>query len=245
MACYLVAFICLVYCLGEDPLWTPHLVAPWIRGTYLFVVWLLLFLFLFLTFWTIDAACLCRWFIKELTQASTKYPEATLKYFGDVRAHTDPEALAEYIDVRIIAEITERVGVLLFFPAIILFLLLVAHNTLTFVWPWRPAWVAVTSCHFIVAILSMLILQDVAKRARDASVRCLEAKLQQIRAANAATERELSALSMDDGERLLEEIKSLRAGAFAGLAGNPILGALLVPSGGTVILELVRYFLGK
>jgi low affinity Fe/Cu permease len=193
----------------------------------------------------VDAACLCRWFIQQLTEGPTRYPEATLKYFSDLRGRIDADALAEFIDVKIIAEITSRVGLMLYFPAIILFLMLLAYNTFTFVWPWRPSWILIVFCHFAVALLSMVILQNSAKRARDASVASLEAKIQQARSARAVTEKERTTASLTEGEQLLEEMRGMRSGAFVGFAGNPVIGALLVPSGGTVLLELIRHFLEK
>jgi hypothetical protein len=42
---------------------------------------------------------------------------------------------------------------------------------------------------------------------------------------------------------MLDEMRSLRSGAFVGLAGNPVVGALLVPSGGTVLVQLIQRFL--
>jgi hypothetical protein len=245
MAPYLAAVMALMTCLGEDAWSIPALQSTGLRNAYMASAWAAFFGFLLLTFWTIDAAYLCRWFIQRLTEGPTRYPEATLKHFSDLRGRIDYEALAEFIDVKIIAEITERVGAMLYFPAIILFMILLAHNTFTFVWPWRAAWWVVVGCHFAVALLSVIILQNAAKRARDASVASLEAKLQQARAAQAATEKERASLASDEGEKLLEEMRTLRSGALVGFAGNPVIGALLVPSGGTVIIELIRYFLEK
>jgi len=245
MAPYLLAVMALMCYLGEDTKSIPPLESAQLRNAYVAVTWATLLAFLLLTFWTVDAACLCRWFIQRLTEGPTQYPEATLKHFSDLRGRIDRDALAEFIDVKIIAEITERVGAMLYFPAVILFLMILAHNNFTFVWPWRPSWVVVVVCHFAVALLSVVILQNAAKRARDASVSSLEAKLQQSRVAHAATERERSTLALDEGEKLLEEMRSLRSGAFVGFAGNPVIGALLVPSGGTVLLQLICYFLEK
>jgi hypothetical protein len=242
---YLVAVWALMAYLGEDMSWVPPLPSLSLRHVFTWVEIATLCAFLLLTFWTVDAACLCRWFIQQLTEGPTLYPEATLKYFGDLRGRIDDDALAEFIDVKIIAEITDRVGLMLYFPAIILFLMLLAYNTFTFVWPWRPSWILIMFCHFAVALLSMVILQNSAKRARDACVASLEAKIQQARSAHAATDQERTTAALTEGEKLLEEMRGLRSGAFVGFAGNPVVGALLVPSGGTVVLELIRYFLEK
>ena len=220
------------------PLWSHSL-----RVAYMICVWLAVMSFLVLTFWTVDAAYLCRWLIQRLTEGPTRYPEATLNHFSDQRGRVEHNALAEYIDVKIIAEITERVGSMLYFPAIILFLILLAHNNFTFMWPWRVSWGIVVLCHFAVAVLSVVVLQSAAKRARDASVASLETKLQQARAAHVVTERERSSLGIDEAEKMLDEMRSLRSGAFVGLAGNPVVGALLVPSGGTVLVQLIQRFL--
>ena len=58
--------------------------------------------FLFLTFMTIDAACLCRRFIQYLSEAPTEYTPATTDYFSRLRGDVDRRYLDEWIDLQLI-----------------------------------------------------------------------------------------------------------------------------------------------
>jgi hypothetical protein len=90
------------------------------------------------------------------------------------------------------------------------------------------------------AAASIVILQRAARRARDHSVTSLETKLNQLKAGTAHTEQQKEQHTVSETERLLEEIRGLNRGAFAGFWGNPVVGALLIPSGGTAIIELIH-----
>ena len=43
------------------------------------------------------------------------------------------------------------------------------------------------------------------------------------------------------GRKLLDELQSLDKGAFAPFWQSPLIGAILIPSGGSVLLELLAY----
>jgi hypothetical protein len=121
--------------------WLPSggLQAPILRqpaaAWYTTVAWIAFPCFLFLTFWTIDAACLCRSFIQQISQGPTLYPLATREFFSSQRGRIPQHLLPEWIDVRIIADITQRVGTLIYLPSIALFLLLIAHHKSLYNWP--------------------------------------------------------------------------------------------------------------
>jgi len=112
------------------------------------------FSFLFLTFMTIDAARLCRWFIQHLSAAPTQYPVATTDHFSRLRGDVDRQYLDEWIDLQLIAELTERVGRLVYYPSIVFFLLLLARNGWWDRWPW--VLIAVFVCNFLLAISSVV-----------------------------------------------------------------------------------------
>ena len=42
-------------------------------------------------------------------------------------------------------------------------------------------------------------------------------------------------------EKLLDEIKNIRRGAFARLWENPVFGAILLPSGGTALIQIIAW----
>jgi low affinity Fe/Cu permease len=197
---------------------------------------------LFLSFWTIDAARLCGWFIQCISQGPTVYPQSTRRYFARLRGNVPEDILADWIDVQIIAEITERVGRLIYFPVIAFSILIFAHNSRLYNWSWITAGYVVAGCNLAVAAASIIILQHAARRARNTSASSLEAKIDEFKIDTDVTPQDTKRRSVDEAQRLLDEIKGLNTGAFAGFWGNPVVGALLLPAGGTALIELVSFY---
>jgi hypothetical protein len=197
--------------------------------------------FLILAFGTIDAVRLCRWFIERLTAGTTVYPECTLQHFKRQRALTDSSLLDEWIDLQLIADLTERVGRLIYFPFIIFFVLLFARNGSWDNWTWPWPLIAVLSGNLVLCVTSVVMLQRAARRARDSAIQSLQAKSHG-RIRETKSEKEHAA---DEAKLLLDEIRSLRRGAFVPLWENPLVGALLIPSGGTVLIEMTAYLLAR
>ena len=67
-------------------------------------------------------------------------------------------------------------------------------------------------------------------------------KLNQLKAGAATTETEKRQHDISETRELLDAIRNLKRGAFGGFWGNPVVGALLVPSGGAALVEIIRYF---
>ena len=193
---------------------------------------------LFLTFWTIDAAQLCRWFIERLSQAPTRYPKACLEHFRRTRGIEDPSLLEEWLDLRLIADVTDRVGRMVYLPFIVFSVLLLSRHSYWDRWPWPPALVAIFGLNLLLAAISVIILQRAARKARDLGITSLSQKLNQRRQLAAKDEK---VHNVNVGDNLLKEIETLHSGAFVTLWENPVLGAILLPSGGMALIELLAY----
>jgi hypothetical protein len=193
--------------------------------------------FLLLTFWTIDAALLCRWFIEHLSIAPTQYPGATLRHFQLENGDIGVDLLDEWIDTQLIAELTERIGRLVYYPSLVLLLLLISRNSWWELWPWPWALIVIYVLNLLVAVSCILILQRAAIRARNRGIASLDAKLKSLR----ITIEKPPVAQFNLGERLLEDVRSIRRGAFVPFWENPAVGAILVPSGGVALLELFIY----
>lgn len=202
--------------------------------------------FLFLTFGIMDACRLCRWLIERLTEAPTRYPEATRSHFRRMRGGLEQSAiLDEWLDLQLIAELTERVGRMIYYPFIVFFLMLLARNNWWDQWPWSLPLIVIFAINLSIAVGSAVILQRSALRAREIGLKCLNEKLQQLRGASAKTPAQKEEHDIKQAEELVDEIRKLNTGAFCTLWKNPILGALLVPSGGTAAVELITYLMGR
>jgi len=200
------------------------------------------FSFLFLTFLTIDAACLCRWFIQCLSEAPTNYPLATTDHFSRLRGAVDRRYLDEWIDLQLIADLTERVSRLVYCPFIVFFLLLLARNEWWDRWPWPWTYITISVINLVLAAASVIILQNAARQAKNEAEATLAAKVKRLQAATAESEVKNNT---NQAERLLEEIRSLRRGAFVPFWENPVLGAVLLPSSGLAVLQMLIWFMGS
>jgi hypothetical protein len=201
--------------------------------------------YLFLTFWTLDAARLCRWFIEHLSQAPCRFPKAAREHFSSLRGGLPGYLLEEWLTLRLIAQLTDRIGRLIYLPFILFFLLLLARNPWWDLWSWSPILMLIFAFNLLLAAGGVFILQRSALRARARALDSLRAKLDRLREAASTREPEKSLNAISQGEQLLQEIQRLDTGAFSGFWQNPIVGALLVPSGGSALIELLQYCFGR
>lgn len=221
-----------------------HLYNPALRNPgglwYLGLMTLAFLFFVFLSFWTLDAAFLCRWFILYISRGPTHYSLPTWAYFSRRRGYAPYHVLSEWIDVSIIAQITQQVGGLVYFPAVLLLLMLLSAHNSFYYFPWPTTYYVFFACNMCVAAASVFILQYSACKARDQSTETLQKKLNILRANAAATQAEKKRHDIQETEDLLEEIRTLDKGAFSGFWSNPAVGALLLPSGGTALIEIIK-----
>ncbi|MGC3958345.1 MAG: hypothetical protein QM813_10515 [Verrucomicrobiota bacterium] len=194
--------------------------------------------FLLLCFLTIDAALRCRSFIAKLSAAPTDYPQTTRAHFQSKRGDVSPEYLDEWIDTQLIADLTERVGSLLWLPAISFLLMLSARNSYTDHWPLSYGLLVLFGLNFCLATASVVIQQHVAHKAKKVAEASLASKIKRLRE---ATHRTREDNDVDQAEKLLDEIKNIRRGAFARLWENPVFGAILLPSGGTALIQIIAW----
>jgi len=207
--------------------------------------WLLLLAvmaFLFVTLWIVDTALLCAWFIRRLSLAPTRYPRATLDHFAQQRSVDDAELLEEWIDMQMIADLTEPVGRLVYWPFMAVFLMLGARNPWWDHWTWHWPLLVIFAINIGLAAAGSIILQQAARKARVAGVQHFEAKVNMKRRESAASVAEHES---DQAERLLDEINNLRRGAFVPISKNPLVGALLVNSSGVVLIEVLALIFSK
>ncbi|MCW5889287.1 MAG: hypothetical protein KIT14_01910 [bacterium] len=197
--------------------------------------------FLFLSFLTVDASLRCRRFVNALATLQTRYPATTLEYFRRQRGGVAEEYLEEWIDTQLIADLTEGVGRLLWFPVAVFVLMAASLIPWTDHWPVSHGLLAVLLVNLGLSIVSVVILQRAAQSARAQAEASLTAKVKRAQGLVAASREKIDATQ---AERLLDEIRALDRGAFVGFWQNPALGAVLVPSGGTALVQLVLWAWG-
>jgi hypothetical protein len=215
-----------------------HLVECW-------NIWLLMVAvvsFLYLTFVTIDTALRCRSFILKLGAAPTDYPESTRRHFARVNGNLDEAYLDEWIDIQLIAELTEYIGGMVYYPFFVFGLLLIARNESWAQWSWPVYLVSIFGFNLLLAVASVLILQLAAGQTKSLALANLKAKVKRLQ--NLAAPSKIESDSTQ-AERLLDEIRQIRRGAFAKTWESPLFGAMLVPSGGLTIVQGLIWVLSR
>jgi hypothetical protein len=89
--------------------------------------------------------------------------------------------------------------------------------------------------NFILALTSVLILQNAARDAKESAEATLEAKVLRLRE---KIEPDKATNNANRASELLEEIRNLHRGAFVPFWKNPVVGALFLSSGGTTALQV-------
>lgn len=237
---YLLLLVAIGNALGES-------IASPVRGPVLIelnvaIICLSVLGFLLLAFFTVDAARLCQDFIEKLTASPTRYPATTRRHFSRLKGGIDEEYLDEWIDLQLIAELTEQVGRLIYFPSCLLLLMILARNSWWDHWAWPVSLIVVFACNFILALASVVILQTAARAAKRRAEASLAAKIKKLQAQAAPSAAQNNATQ---AEKLLDEIQHLDRGAFVPFWDNPVVGALFLSSGGTTALQLFIWFMGR
>jgi hypothetical protein len=211
------------------------------RGTLIFVLEYAIFfiaavLFLFLSFWVLDAVRLCRWLIEQISEAHTIYPEPCLDHFASCHNWAGQrEALANWIDIQLIADLTEVVGRLVYYPFIIFFVIVISRNSFCAHWPWPWSIILILILNFSIIVGSVVVLDLAARKARRISIARLEENVEKRKLP--AKERKA-----DVAAELLEDARNLKKGAFVPFWQKPLVRAILLPSGGGALIELFTRF---
>ncbi len=214
-----------------------------LRTTHLILSNLAVTAFLFMAFWTIDAAMLCSWFLRCLTQGPTVYPKATYKMVQDMRGRVDDRIIADYIDIKLIDRITRGIGPLLYFPGILLALLVCSYNTITYPWAWPTSWSIIMGCHFLIAVASILTLQASAESARRQTLEALDRHLKQFESDQTPSAEAQRDVGLAHARDMISEVRTLEGGVFVGIWRNPAIGATLLPILAGLLMAILRWWI--
>ena len=186
-----------------------------------------------LLFLVFDVTRACHWFVHQLLAEETRrWPHS--RRSKAATAPLSPNDVDEWLSVRLIAEHTQVVGKLILAPFAVLLIMLLSRHYLLDAWDWPPQLVIVISLAFVIAACSALELRLLAKQARKRALRGLRLKLRKI----SRTQEKGRAEAV---EQLIKEVEAERRGAFGGMVTNPVLGALLIPSGGLGVFNLLEH----
>ena len=203
---------------------------------------------LYATFLVVDATRLNCLFIRELNRSRSVWPlpdrsnETKFKFFRSLDV-LDDEDCNDYLDIQYIARRSDTVNKLIYFPFILIALLIAARWSQTDGYPWPTMLIVIFVLNAAWAAYCAILLPLEARKARDSSLKRLREKLftQRVREAinPDATKDPLSnsvALAA-----VIAEIEQLREGAFVGIWEQPLLRAIVLPSGGVGLWAFVDF----
>jgi hypothetical protein len=187
-----------------------------------------------LTFYVVDAIRLNSNFIRIFTYGVTKWvPDISLG--KDWIPPLTEEDLSRYRDIFFVAQRTEAVAPLIWYPLIVLTLLLVARASIFDNWTWPLSLMLIFTLNSMWAIGSAGFLRRAAEQLRDSAI----SKLRLLRVKNFSIPGRAQIF-----DELIAEIRGLKKGAFAPLTEQPFIRAILYPSGGLGLLAVAQHLLG-
>ena len=181
-----------------------------------------------LTFYVVDAIRLNSNFIRIFTRGVTEWEPKISPEVG----RTPPltlEDLSRYLDISFVAQRTEVVARLIWYPLIILTIMFVARSSFFDYWTWPISLILIFALNAMWAIGSAIFLRRSAEQLRETSIR----NLQLMRVKTYATPEKRQMF-----DELIAEVRAVKKGAFAPLTEQPFIRAILYPSGGLGLLAV-------
>ena len=188
-----------------------------------------------LIFFVVDATYLSLGRITgPLIKLHTVWPDDAFEDFkGDSEMENDD--LAELLDVRFVTKLTEEIGKMIYWPFIVLAVMVAARFPYFDNWNFPISLIITYSIPSIYLIICAIELQRTAKEVRAKALDYLRGRL--FAAQFGKNENEKRALKLT---RLITEIESIREGAFRPFFENPVMHVIL-GSGGAGLLALLKY----
>jgi hypothetical protein len=190
-------------------------------------------MFVLLVFFVSAATARCCLLLMRVNMEAREWPpETAAKFRGELNLpDTD---IRDWINMQFTAKRTKVIGELIFYPFIVLAVMIVARSTLLANWTFSAGLTIVFLLSFVLSSTCAYKLRAAAERARRKAIEALKRRILSEKAKEQSTA--LAAL-----EFLLKEIEQLREGAFRPITEQPLLRALLVPLGSASGLALVEY----
>lgn len=133
-------------------------------------------LMLFLTFFVFDATCFCLLFVNKLRLAKTEWPEKTITAFEE-RMRLQPEIVHDWIDLEFVAKRTRCIGWLIYYPFVLIALLIVSRSSVFANYAPSPTILVAQGISLSVVFGCAIMLWWAATSARDATKQNLTDKI--------------------------------------------------------------------
>jgi hypothetical protein len=181
-----------------------------------------------LSFYVVDAIQLNSNFIRLFVREVTRWGHGVAEQCRRSPPLSEEE-LSAYHEIFFIAQRTEVVARLIWYPLIVLTIMIVARFSLFDNWSWPPSLLVVFALTAAWALGSAVYLRRAAEQLRGAALDNLA--LLRLGAFTDEVRRKTF-------EELIDEIRRLKKGAFAPLSEQPFIRAVLFPSGGLGLIAV-------
>ena len=191
---------------------------------------------LYLVFLVLDATRLCHDFILHLGRRQVLWDLPEDPPVRPAREYKE-EHRKSLKKLRLVAVRTEAVGQCVKYPFAVLLVLIIARHPIFDNWYWPPGLILIFGSLGTFTLLSALLVMRSAHRVRRVAVSLVQAELDQLRDKHDPNAKNL--------REVLDEMNDLNTGAFGPLRDNPVLAALLIPTGGLGVWELLIVLSGS
>lgn len=189
-----------------------------------------------LLFLVVDAARLCICWVDSLYKKKLDWQPSHLKEY-EQQLKLPKEHAKAWILVHLIGERTDVVTRLIYYPVIIILLMLLSRSTYFDNWDFPQALAIIVSLNFIIALGSVVVLNFVAQSARKGILRNLEEE----QIAGDKPKQESYEASSSERKELIQQLSSLQTGAYLPVWQQPPVRATLMLLGGFA-LTFAEYF---
>jgi hypothetical protein len=183
---------------------------------------------LLLSFYVVDAIQLNSNFIRMFAREVTKWGRDVVD-----RSHRHPplteKELSAYHEIFFVAQRTQAVAPLIWYPLLVLTVLVVARSSFFDNWTWPGSLVLISAITAAWALGSAILLRRAAEQLRETALN----DLRRFRLLGRASEEKRETF-----DELIAEIRDLKTGAFAPLTEQSFIRAVLFPGAGLGLLAV-------
>jgi hypothetical protein len=183
---------------------------------------------LLLSFYVVDAIQLNSNFIRMFGREVTKWRREVVD-----RSHRHPplteKELSAYHEIFFVAQRTQVVAPLIWYPLLVLTLLIVARSSFFDNWTWPASLLLISAITGAWALGSAILLRRAAEQLRETALN----DLRRFRLLGRESEEKRETF-----DELIAEIRDLKTGAFAPLTEQPFIRAVLFPGAGLGLLAV-------
>ena len=200
---------------------------------YILTTGLDVFLMQFLTFFVFDATLFCLFFVNKLRRGQTEWPLTTMGVYKN-RLRLQPNLVHDWIGLDFVAKRTRCIGSLIYFPFVLIALLIVSRSTVFANYAPSLTILIAQGLSLTVVFGCAIGLWWEARATRNTAKQNLTDAIIRAKDSNGNT------FFAEQLETLLSRVDRLNYGAFGPLSQQPLVWALLYPlssAGGIALLE--------